>query len=63
MDKKTSDMTRRDQKELKKRDVHLRLSESDMDILAARSYEDDESISQVMRRAIRFYNNFKNGKA
>ena len=42
-------------RERKKNRINMRVSDSEMSLLNQLSYEDDESISQIVRKAIKAY--------
>ena len=59
--KGTDEKMRRD-KELRNTRLNLRITESEMESLNLASYEDEEPISQLVRKAIKMYLNARRTK-
>lgn len=50
------------QKRSKRNRLNLRIDDDDMDLLNAISFEDDETVSQIVRKAIRQYHTMRNAR-
>lgn len=54
--------TEKQKKRSKRNRLNLRIDNDDLDILNLISFEDDESVSQIVRKAIRQYNMLRKNK-
>ena len=49
-------------KKLKSNKLNLRIADDELEMLNTMSFEDDESVSQIVRKAIRTYNALRHNK-
>lgn len=62
MSDKKKTITENPKKRSKRNKLNLRIDDEDLETLNTISFEDDESISQIVRKAIRQYNTLRKNR-